>query len=118
MKLTDNFSSEEFTCKCGCGYDDIDLGLVNHLQDARVHFGKKIKINSGCRCLEHNRKQGSKDTSQHVKGRAADIVVEDTAPEVVADYFCNKKDLFGGVGRYSTFTHVDTRGYNARWGKN
>jgi len=30
-------------------------------------------INSGFRCLEINRKLNSKDTSQHVKGQAADI---------------------------------------------
>ena len=47
----------------------------NVLQPLRDKFGCPVAINSGFRCLELNRKLGSKDTSQHVLGQAADIEV-------------------------------------------
>lgn len=47
----------------------------NVLQPLRDTFGCPVAINSGFRCLELNRKLGSKDTSQHVLGQAADIEV-------------------------------------------
>lgn len=43
------------------------------LEPIRAHFGP-VHITSGYRCLELNRRIGSKDTSQHTKGEAADIV--------------------------------------------
>lgn len=44
------------------------------LQPIRDEFGP-THISSGFRCLELNRKLGSKDTSQHIKGEAADIEI-------------------------------------------
>lgn len=43
------------------------------LEPIRALVGKPITINSGYRCLALNRLLGSKDSSQHVKGEAADI---------------------------------------------
>tara|TARA_Y100000588_G_C14231612_1_gene915547 strand:- start:1224 stop:1703 length:480 start_codon:yes stop_codon:yes gene_type:complete len=54
-----------------CLYDLV-LKVLQPLRDA---FGCPVAINSGFRCLELNRKLGSKDTSQHVLGQAADIEV-------------------------------------------
>lgn len=42
------------------------------LEPVRAHFGP-IRISSGYRCLELNRRIGSSDGSQHVRGEAADI---------------------------------------------
>ena len=69
-KLTDHFTKEEFDCKCGCGNGDIVISenLVFELECVRVHYGKPMRINSGIRCLSHNRKIGSRDTSSHIKG--------------------------------------------------
>jgi hypothetical protein len=44
------------------------------LQPIRNQFGQ-VTVNSGFRCLELNRELGSKDTSQHCLGEAADIEV-------------------------------------------
>ena len=117
-KLTRHFSRDEFACHCGCGKDDIALEIVEVVEDVRMHFRSPTTINSGVRCLEHNRLQGSKDTSQHVKGLAADIAVKGVSPKDVADYIQNKQGFVGGLGRYQRFTHVDARGKQARWGKN
>ena len=43
------------------------------LEPIRNNFGKPFSPNSGYRCLELNRKLGSRDTSQHTLGQAVDI---------------------------------------------
>lgn len=43
------------------------------LEPVRMHFGP-VRVTSGYRCLELNRRIGSKDTSQHIRGEAADIL--------------------------------------------
>ena len=93
--------------------------LVVQLEIIRAHFNAPVIINSGYRNLEYNRNIGSKDTSQHVKGTAADIVIKDVSPDEVADAveFLISTGMLkeGGVGRYNTFTHYDIRGTRARW---
>ena len=46
--------------------------MNNTLQPIRDHFGL-IRITSGFRCLDLNRKLNSSDISYHTKGQAADI---------------------------------------------
>ena len=93
--------------------------LAVQLEIVRAHFNAPVTINSGYRNIEYNRNIGSKDTSQHVKGTAADIVVKGVSPDEVADaleFLINTGMLKeGGVGRYNTFTHYDIRGTRARW---
>lgn len=93
--------------------------LAVQLEIVRAHFNVPVTINSGYRNLEYNRNIGSKDTSQHVKGTAADIVVQGVSPDEVADAleFLISTGMLkeGGVGRYNTFTHYDIRGTRARW---
>lgn len=93
--------------------------LAVQLEIIRAHFNAPVIINSGYRNLEYNRNIGSKDTSQHVKGTAADIVIKDVSPDEVADAieFLISTGMLkeGGVGRYNTFTHYDIRGTRARW---
>lgn len=48
--------------------------LADTLEQVRTVLSKPITINSGYRCLTLNRAIGSKDTSEHVDGRAADII--------------------------------------------
>jgi len=116
-KLAPNFSRDEFACKCGCGFDTVDAELVEVLQDVRDWAGARVAINSGCRCRDHNRAVGGVSGSQHLSGRAADIVVEGKTPEQVADYLATQYPVRYGIGRYATFTHVDTRTLGpARWG--
>lgn len=116
--LTANFSRSEFACKCGCGFDEMDLHLVADLQQLRDHFDKPVSVTSGCRCLAHNKSVGGAQNSQHLYGLAADIVVADVPPSDVADYADEVLEM-RGVGRYRGWTHVDRRtGPKARWGSN
>lgn len=111
--LSQHFTRAEFACRCGCGFDTVDADLLALLENVRDHFAVPVTINCGCRCPEHNRAVGGEPQSQHMRGRAADIVVRGVDPQAVADYV----DTLGaaGVGRYATFTHVDTRSGRARW---
>tara|TARA_R110000823_G_scaffold201784_1_gene332642 strand:+ start:15444 stop:15791 length:348 start_codon:yes stop_codon:yes gene_type:complete len=115
MKISQNFSREEFACNCGCGGDTVDYETILVLEDVRAHFKEPVTINSAYRCLEYNRGIGSNDGSQHPKGRAVDIVVKNNSPRVVHFYLCEKyKDKYG-IGGYDIFTHIDTRSTMARW---
>ncbi|MBL5899944.1 serine/threonine protein kinase [Lelliottia amnigena] len=113
--LSEHFSIGEFTCRCGCGFDSISPELITVLEDVRMHFGAPVKINSGCRCEKHNAKVGGVPNSQHVQGIAADIVVSGRTSALVADYLERKYPDRYGVGRYSSFTHIDVRQAKARW---
>ena len=115
MQLSNYFNREEFKCSC-CDFDTVDSRLISILGEVRQHFKSPVKINSGARCLKYNRLIGSKDTSQHVQARAADIVVKDVSTQDVFNYLDGKYPDELGLGRYSTFTHIDTRNGKARWG--
>ena len=67
------FKSSEFDCKCKCGLNNIDEGLLLMLDEAREEAGVAFVINSGCRCRKHNTKIGGSKTSSHMKGLAVDI---------------------------------------------
>lgn len=113
--LSAHFSRREFACKCGCGYDTVDVQLLEACEAVRQHFGAPVTITSGCRCGAHNARVGGSPKSQHLLGRAADIVVQGVPPSEVAKYLDRTFPGRYGIGRYPTFTHIDTRGTAARW---
>jgi uncharacterized protein YcbK (DUF882 family) len=123
MQLTKNFNLNEFQCKCGCEMPEFVKKnveeLAKDLQVIRDKVGVGFTPNSAYRCPKHNQIIGGVKTSQHLKGKAADIKIKGIEPSEVADLV---EDLMktqaitkGGVGRYNSFTHVDIRGTNARW---
>ena len=71
-----HFKKSEFTCKCGCGLNRIDLRLVKILDEIREHYNKPVIVTSGCRCSKHNKNVGGVQGSRHVLGKAADIYVQ------------------------------------------
>ena len=81
--------------------------------------GATINITSGYRSESHNHAVGGVENSQHLLGRAADIKVSGYAPSAVQDkidHLMNTgKIKIGGLGRYSTFTHYDTREIRSEW---
>ena len=94
----------------------VSQALADILENLRGHFGKPVHINSGYRTVSYNKTiSGSSSTSQHCNGLAADIRVEGVSPDRVADYAEQLLGDHGGVGRYKTFTHVDTRANKSRW---
>jgi uncharacterized protein YcbK (DUF882 family) len=71
-----NFTRDEFACGCGCGFDDVDPLIVTTLQRLRDEVQRPVVVNSGCRCKAHNAAVNGGKSSQHLKGKAADIKIE------------------------------------------
>ena len=123
MQLTDNFKLSEFRCKDGTDVPD-DLRenvqlLCKNLQVLRDHIGKPIRVISGYRSPKYNRRIGGAKKSQHMLAKAADIKIKGMKPPeikaVIVKLIKEGKMMPGGVGLYTTFTHYDVRGRNARW---
>lgn len=128
-QITEHFALYEFSCRdeARTPYPEkwIDtrlLCLCQRLELIRYEFGDKpLTVLSGYRTPEYNRKIGGARASQHIEGRAADIVIAGVPPEelhakILALY--NAGDLrIGGLGSYETFTHLDIRPGDrlARW---
>jgi len=70
--LSANFSRSEFDCP-HCGVLVIDPDLVLVLQRMRTRVGRPLRVVSGFRCKVQNRRVGGIETSQHLRGRAADV---------------------------------------------
>ena len=128
MKLTKNFKLKEFECKgklegCYCRMpDDVYRNikeLAENLQIVRDELQEPITINSAYRCEAWNGINGGTLKSQHLQGKAADIVVKNLTPDEVAIALDKLQQggfiKCGGLGRYDTFTHIDIRGTEARW---
>lgn len=115
MKLSTNFKVKEFACTDGSDPVFIAPKLVTVLQKIRNHFGKPITINSGYRTASKNKAVGGATYSQHLYGTAADIVVSGVSPKEVAAYAEKLLPNTGGIGIYSTFTHIDVRDVKSRW---
>ena len=114
--ISKNFKREEFACKCGCGFDTVDVKLMEVLQWLRYVLDAPITITSGCRCSDHNNKIGGSKLSQHKLGRAADIKTG-YKPQYVADILNEMYEDEISIGVYDTFVHVDTRTDGGkRWG--
>lgn len=112
-----HFKYNEFRCKCSgkLHSNGIDPILVLKIEILRKMLGNNpIIIRSGYRCPSHNKKVDGAPKSQHLLGKAADIVVNGIAPSEVANM---TESVFydGGLGLYSSFTHVDSRRKMARW---
>jgi uncharacterized protein YcbK (DUF882 family) len=116
--ISKHFSRSEFACQCGCGFDTVDHELINVLEDVRELYGP-VNINSGSRCVKHNKAVGGSDKSQHLYGKAADIVTTESAIIVVANYLEKTYPDKYGIGRYTNPSriHIDVRPDKARWSK-
>ena len=123
MKITKNFNVSEFKCKDGTHVpedlmDNVRL-LCENLQVLRDELGRPIRIISGYRSPKYNRRIGGARRSQHMTAKAADIRVRGMSPqevrEVILRLIKEGRMMSGGVGLYTSFTHYDVRGRNARW---
>lgn len=113
--ISKNFRVREFRCQDGSDVVFIESDLVDILQKIRDHFGKAVTITSAFRTASHNKKVGGATYSQHLYGTAADIKVSGVTASAVADFAETLMPNTGGIGRYSTFTHVDVRSIKSRW---
>lgn len=123
MKITENFTFEEFACKDGTQvpfsyWGNVKL-LAANLQVLRDHLKEPIHVNSGYRTHEYNERVGGKPASKHLIAQAADITVKSKTPKqlhaIIEKLIAEKKLYFGGLGLYPGFVHVDIRKRKTRW---
>jgi len=123
MNLTKNFNKSEFDCNCGCEMPEDVLfeiqKLAAQLQTIRDFIRKPVKLTNAYRCPKHNKAVGGVSNSQHILGKASDLVVKNLSTDKVytaLDRLMDGKFISqGGLGKYNTFTHYDIRGHEARW---
>ena len=118
--ISPNFRQAEFACNhCGKLHPTNPtppLLVLDWLEDIREHFGgKPVNVNSGYRCPTHNQNVGGATNSFHLRGQAVDFWIKDVSPAEVYEYADQLIGAEGGVGKYTGFTHIDNRGYKARW---
>lgn len=121
--MTKNFTIDEFQCRCGCEMPSDVLAnvqdLAEELQVIRQVVERSITINSAYRCPSHNKAVGGATSSQHLLGKASDIVIKGQEPSdthsLLDSLMGDKVIIDGGLGKYNTFTHYDIRDTHARW---
>ena len=96
--ITEHFTKREMACKCGCDKIEYDPKLLVKLEIVRYMLGGvPIIINSGYRCVKHNKDVGGVPDSQHLKGKAADIRINGNMEELY--YFLDIVFKKNGLGR-------------------
>lgn len=116
MNLTEHFTIEELTFTDHREFDntpnDEELAnlvrLANFLEQVKTLLGgKPVMINSAFRSEEVNKAVGSKDTSQHRRGCAADIRIPDMTPdEVVQAIIGSDLNYDQCIREFDRWTHV------------
>ena len=124
MKITKNFSREEFDCNDGTIVPYIYIEnlkeLAKNLQVLRDFLNEPVLITgSGYRTPSHNKKVGGVKYSQHLTASAADINVKSKTPlqlaKIIEQLISERRMKQGGIGIYPGFIHYDIRGEKARW---
>jgi hypothetical protein len=115
-QLTPNFSLEELTHTDHREFDntpnDAELANLVRLADfleqvKAVLGGKPIMVNSAFRCKQVNDAVGSKDSSQHRIGCAADLRVPGMTPdEVVKAIIASKIGYDQVIREFDRWTHI------------
>ena len=115
---TQHFKVSEFackcTCKCRCGKDDIEQRVIDMAETIREALGVPVRVNSGCRCPEHNRRSKGVPNSKHITGKAADLSCSfgakkmfETVKKLHAE---GKLPHLDYCKRYSSWIHIDCGG--------
>tara|TARA_R110000868_G_scaffold22536_3_gene92434 strand:+ start:626 stop:1081 length:456 start_codon:yes stop_codon:yes gene_type:complete len=132
MKLSDNFSLTEFTKsqtaeRKGIANNPNEIHVMameslcyNVLERVRAAFAKPININSGYRSVALCEAIGSKPTSQHCDGEAADIEIYGVSNYDLAKYIENNLNFdqlilecWDGIDPNSGWVHVSYVNENA-----
>lgn len=132
MILTPHFKASEFLCRHGLPkigdpvWQNI-LQVAQALEEVRDEVQMPIRVISGYRCEVCNKQCGGARQSQHLVGRAADIVIKgfsiDEIAQVIWRLMGDARIPKGGVGLYYRgrptqgcgFLHYDIRGYMVTW---
>lgn len=92
------------------------LSIADVMQEVREVLGcRPIMVTSWYRDPVTNRRVGGASRSQHIGGGALDFKVKGLHPSEVQRQLDPWWGSRGGLASASTFTHIDNRGYRARW---
>jgi len=89
------------------------------LDEIRHRLGVACRINSAYRAQPYNDCVGGQKNSLHARFNAIDFRCDTGTPSqwhaVAKVVRASNPDFTGGIGRYATFVHIDTRGHAANW---
>jgi zinc D-Ala-D-Ala carboxypeptidase len=105
--LSRDFSRSEFSCKCGCGLDNVSPLLVEKLQRMRNVLRIPVVIHSGLRCPTYNATVGGEPNSAHLTGEAADVRCIASSTRYRMKRTAHTWALFNRIGNGDTFLHFD-----------
>ena len=92
------------------------IKIAKAMEEVRAYLGDRpITINSWYRDPTTNRRVGGASRSRHLSGDAVDFVVQGISPPEVNRKLEPWWGDRGGIASASVFTHIDARGYRARW---
>ncbi|MGJ3245434.1 MAG: D-Ala-D-Ala carboxypeptidase family metallohydrolase [Elainellaceae cyanobacterium] len=96
---------------------DAIVRIAQLAQQARDRIGRPFRVTSWYRPPDVNRRVGGASESRHVVGDAIDYYVDGLTGDQI--YRALDPWWAGGLGRYtgsrSNLSHIDARGYRARW---
>jgi uncharacterized protein YcbK (DUF882 family) len=112
-----HLSWDELRCKDGTVYPLLwrstrAVELARAFERVRLVVGAPLRVTSGYRTEAHNRRRGGARFSQHVQGRALDLL---PPPGMIPLTLFNlirgvvKEAGIRGLGLYPTFVHIDVR---------
>ncbi len=119
-----HFKKSELDCGCGCDTPphiaENLRELAGYLEIIRERIRQPITVSSGYRCPTHNRKEDGGIYSQHLLGKAADLVTRlhpGSLAWFIEELIEKGKIPQGGLSGYvsQNFVHYDYRGRRARW---
>lgn len=107
MRISENFTLEEFACP-HCGEVSVDVRLLAAVQAIRSQLNEPVRILSGFRCATHNQAVGGASDSRHLIGQAADIGCEDFEKALA---LARGLSTVNGIGidRERGMLHIDVR---------
>jgi hypothetical protein len=116
MNLSEHFTLEELTHTDHREFDNVPndaetenlIRLAKFLEEVKtVLGGKPIMVNSAFRCKQVNDAVGSKDSSQHRTGCAADLRVPGLTPnEVVQQIIASGIEFDQVIREFDRWTHI------------
>ena len=132
VRLSAHLTTGEIQCRCGCGFGldpaDVPHGTPIRFELIRSLVDRPLWITSGARCPEHNRNEGGKSNSAHLRINALDyaisggrdrieLIVADVLaaaissaaldPAAAADLYPRILASIGGLGIARGFIHAD-----------
>lgn len=109
VQLTKHFKVKEFACKDGSPVVFIDDYLVSVLEILRNKIGKPVIITSGYRTPTRNSSVGGAKYSYHMRGMAADFLVESMNTKELAKKLDEIVPDGCGIIVYNNWVHFDVR---------